>query len=133
MSILKLSGGVVLGVALGMAGHDATAEPNLSPPHITAPSAANRNFEALTTQMTQRYGLTSDQAAKVRTILEEQARRFEQVANQGLPPQDGFSRLKSLEDEEISRISAVLTSEQRRKYELEDRSALTAAPPPGSR
>jgi hypothetical protein len=132
MSMQKLISGAVLGAALAVAGHDATAEPNLRPPRITAPPAANRNIEALTAQMTLRYGLTSDQAANLRTILEEQARKFEQVANQGLLPQDG-GRLKSLEDEEISRISAILTSEQRTKYEQEVRSALPAGPQSGSR
>ena len=133
MSMLKLIGGAVLGAALGMAGHDATAEPSLPAARIAAPPAASRNIEAAMAQMSQRYALSSDQAAKVRTILEERARKFEQIANQGLLPQDGLGRLKSLEDEEVSRISAVITSEQRKKYEQEARSALAAEPHSGSR
>ena len=84
-------------------------------------------------QMTQRYALSSDQATKLRSILDEQARKFEQIANQGLLPQDAFGRLKSLEYEEVSRISAVLTPEQRKKYEQEAQSALPAGPQSGSR
>jgi hypothetical protein len=134
MSMLKLIGGAVLGAALAVAGHDATAEPSLpAPPRIAASPAASRNIEAAMAQMTQRYALSSDQAAKLRTILDEQARKFEQITNQGLLPQDAFGRLKSLEYEEVSRISAVLTPQQRRKYEQEAQSALAAEPRSGSR
>ena len=129
----KLISGAILGAALAVAGHDATAEPSLPAARIAAPPAASRNIEAAMAQMTQRYALSSDQAAKVRTILEEQARKFEQVTNQGLLPQDAFGRLKSLEDEEVWRVSAVLTPEQRKKYEQEARSALPAGPHSGSR
>ena len=130
----KLIGGAILGAALAVAGHDATAEPSLpAPARIAAPPAASRNIEAAMAQMTQRYALSSDQAAKVRSILEEQARKFEQVTNQGLLPQDAFGRLKSLEDEEVWRVWAVLTPEQRKKFEQEARSALPAGPYSGSR
>ena len=128
----RMISGAVLGAALAVAGHNATAEPSLSP-RIAAPPAASRNIEAVIAQMTQRYALSSDQAAKVRTILEEQGRKFEQVASQGLMPQDALGRLKSLEDEEVSRVSAVLTPEQRRKFEQEVRSALPAGAHLGSR
>jgi hypothetical protein len=140
MSMHKLISGAVLGAALAVAGHDATAQPSLPQPRISAPPAASRNIEAAgrnieaaLARMTERYSLSTDQAARVRTILEEQARKFEQVANQGLPPQDGLGRLKALQDEEVSRVSAVLTPEQRRMYEQEARSALPAGMPSGSR
>ena len=82
-----------------------------SPPRIAASPAASRNIEAAMAQMSQRYALSSDQAAKVRTILEEQARKFEQIANQGLLPQDGLGRflrqslIRARVDERISHRS----------------------------
>jgi hypothetical protein len=140
MSMHKLISGAVLGAALAVSGHNATAQPSLPQARIAATSAASRNIEAAgrnieaaLARMTERYSLSSDQAARVRIIFEEQARKFEQVANQGLPPQDGLGRLKALEDEEVSRVSAVLTPEQRRKYEEEARSALPAGLPPSPR
>ena len=134
MWIQKLNSGAVLGaaVAVAVAGHDATAQPSLPPPPMAAPSVPTRNIDTDAARMTERYGLSSDQAAKVRTILGEQARKFDEVANQHLPPQDALDRLKSLRDEETSRVSAVLTPKQRKKYEQDARPALPAAPPSGT-
>ena len=133
MSIQKLISAVVLGATIAVAGHGAIAQPSLPPLPFSAPPAPSGNIEAEIAKLTQRYALSSDQAAKVRTILEEQVRKFQEVAHQDLPPQDGLGRLQSVKDEEISRVSAVLTPEQRMKYEQDARSAFSAARPSGSR
>jgi hypothetical protein len=52
----------------------------------------------------------------LRTILAEQSRKADEVLRQQLPPEQAFARLKSIKDEEASRVDAVLTPEQRRSH-----------------
>ena len=97
------------------------------PPGSTAPPA--RNIQAEVAQMTQRYGLSEDQATKVTTILQEETKKSEEVFNDTtLTMQQRFTRLQSLKKEEISRVSDVLTPEQKQKYEADVRSMLPAQP-----
>ena len=82
--------------------------------------------------MTQRYGLSEDQATKVTTILQEETKQSEEVLNgTTLTMQQRFTRLQSLKTEEISRISDVLTPEQKQKYEADVRPT-PPAPSPAS-
>ena len=79
--------------------------------------------------MTQRYGLSEDQATKVTTILQEETQESEEVFNATtLTMQQRFTRLQSLKEEELSRVSAVLTPEQKQKYEAD----VLPTPPPQS-
>ena len=83
-------------------------------------AAPNRDIQTEVAQMTQRYGLSNDQAAKVRTILEEETKKSEEVLKDGsLQMPERFARLQKLKQEEISRVSDVLTSEQKQKYEAD--------------
>jgi hypothetical protein len=79
--------------------------------------------------MTQRYGLSADQATKVTTILQEETKKSEEVFNDAtLTMQQRFTRMQSLKTEEISSVSGLLTPEQKQKYEADVR----PTPPPQS-
>jgi len=111
-----------LGVALAAAAPHATAQPALPASTETARPVATSDIEAETARMARRYGLSAEQAEKVRAILTEYARKAEQVARQQLTPDEISSRLKSLKDEESSWLSIVLGTEQRRQFRLDPRS-----------
>src|SRR5271165_4614071 len=88
------------------------------PPGSTAPPA--RNIQAEVAQMTQRYGLSEDQATKVTTILQEETKKSDEVLkSQSLSPEERLNKLQSLKQEEISRVSDVLTPEQKQKYQAD--------------
>jgi len=127
MQIHKLITTTLL-TAIVLVGLNASAQlPFPPPPGSTAPPA--RNIQAEVAQMTQRYGLSEDQATKVTTILQEETKKSEEVFNDTtLTMQQRFTRLQSLKKEEISRVSDVLTPEQKQKYEADVRSMLPAQP-----
>jgi len=80
--------------------------------------------------MTQRYGLSADQATKVTTILQEGTKKSEEVFNDAtLTMQQRFTRMQSLKTEEISSVSDLLTPEQKQKYEADVRPASPAQSP----
>jgi len=57
------------------------------------------DIEAETARIARRYGLSNEQAEKVRVILDEHAKKAEQIARQQLTPDEAARRLKSLKDE----------------------------------
>ena len=89
-----------------------------------------RNIRAEVAQMTQRYGLSQDQATQVTTILQEETKSTEEVFNDTtLTMQQRFTRVQSLKEEEISHVSGVLSPEQKQKYEADVRSGPPAQSP----
>jgi hypothetical protein len=116
MRIRQVILGASLGAALAAAGQHATAEPAFATLSEAGRPVAASDIEAETARMTRRYGLSEEQAEKVRFILAEHAKRAEQIASQQLAPDEAASRLKSLKDEESSWLSVVLAPEQRRQY-----------------
>jgi hypothetical protein len=101
-------------VAIAVVANAAFGQPSLPP--LPSPPTSALDVDAQTTRLTQRYRLSSEQATQVRTILAEQGRKADEVLRQQLPPEQAFARLKSIKDEEASRVDAVLTPEQRRSY-----------------
>lgn len=100
------------------------------PPLPDSATPPFRNIQAEVAQLTQRYGLSEDQAAKVRSILNEESQKVEEVLKDGsLPPQDRLSKLQSVRKEEISRVSDALTPEQKKKYEADVQSILPGQNP----
>ncbi len=136
MQIYKLFNRTFL-AAVVLIGLNAVAQLPFPPPPSgsqSSPALPTRDIQTEVAQMNQRYGLSDDQATKVRTILDEQTKKSEEVfKDQSLPIDQRFSRLQSLKQEEISRVSAVLTPEQRKKYEADGRPSLPAQlPAPGA-
>jgi len=111
--------------AVGLAGHRASAQPPLPG---APPAAPAQDVGAETSRLTKLYGLSNDQAARVRTILGEQAKKADDVVRQQLPLDQPLGRLKSVKDEEASRVADVMTLEQRSRYENDSRPALPSLP-----
>src|SRR5271165_1512464 len=110
---------------------NANAQFPFPPPSGSTPPLT-RNVQAEVAQMTQRYGLSQDQATRVTTILQEETQKSEEVfSDSTLTMQQQFARLQSLKKEEISRVSDVLTPEQKQKYEADVRPT-PPAPSPAS-
>ena len=85
-----------------------------------SPIPAQRNVDTEVSRMTQRYGLSKDQAAQLHTILtDEQQRAAAILKDASLTPPDFFARMNSLKQDETARISAMLTPEQRTKYQAD--------------
>jgi len=112
---------VAVGAALVTSGQHATAQPALPSLSGMGRPVAASDVEAAIAGMVQRHALSNEQAEKVRTILAEHAKKAEQIEIQRLPLDEAWSRFKSLRDEEISWLSAVLAPEQRRQYLLDVR------------
>jgi len=114
--------------AVGLAGHRASAQPTLPPLPGAPPAAPAQDVGAETSRLTKLYGLSNDQPARVRTILGEQAKKADDVVRQQLPLDQALGRLKSVKDEEASRVADVMTLEQRSRYENDSRPALPSLP-----
>jgi len=128
MQIRKLITGTLLTAIVLIALNASAQLPFPPPPGSTAPPA--RDIQSEVAQMTQRYGLSEDQAKKVTTILQEETKKSEEVFNDTtLTMQQRFTRLQSLKKEEISRVSDVLTPEQKQKYEADVRPTPPAQSP----
>lgn len=70
--------------------------------------------------MTKRYGLNEEQAKKVSAILEEQAKKADEIAkDNSVSPDQKIPRLLATKDEEIDKVSEVLTPEQRKKFKAD--------------
>ena len=130
MRIHEVISGGALAAALALTFQPATAQPAFPPLPGAAPTLPTSDAPSEAAQMTERYGLSSEQAAKVKTILGERQKKVDAVARQQLPPDQALSRLKALKDDETARISAVLTPEQRGKYEQDTRASVPAPPSP---
>jgi DNA-binding MarR family transcriptional regulator len=78
--------------------------------------------------MTQQYGLSQEQTTQLRAILQEEQQKASAILKDtSLTPPDVFAKMKSLKEEQITRISAIMTPEQRTKYESDIKKA--SAPP----
>lgn len=68
--------------------------------------------------LTEQLGLTKDQAAKLKPVFEAQRAKFEALRDdQSLSPQERRSRMRSIREEGDAAISAVLTPEQKKKWD----------------
>jgi hypothetical protein len=121
MRIQRLVFGAALGAVLAAAGLPAAAQRAFPTLSDTGRPVAAADIEAETARIARRYGLSNEQAEKVRVILDDHAKKAEQIARQQLTPDEAASRLKSLKDEESSWLSAVLAPEQRRQLRLDAR------------
>jgi hypothetical protein len=134
----------LLSAALALAASGISAQLPLPPPPgaglppafpgnlPTLPQIPSRDINAEVAGMIKRYGLSEDQAKRIRAILKEQTRKLEMTLRDGsLSLNDRIGRLLAVRNEEIARVSEVLTPEQRAKYEADmhpgqDRSAEVA-------
>ena len=103
----------------------------LEPPQAALPV---RDISAEVERMTKRYGLSEDKAKIVHAILEEQARKGDDVAKDAsLSPEEKVHRMLAIKDEETTRVSDALTPEQTKKYLADVRPAPPSAGSPAGR
>ena len=119
--------------ALTIAGPNMSAQFPAPPPlpsDLPAPQIPQKDIAAEVKQMTQRYGLSEDQAKKVSAILEDHTKKADAVAkDDSLSPEQKIPRLLATKDEEIKQVSEVLTPEQRKKYEADVHPSAPPKPP----
>lgn len=90
------------------------------PSDLPAPQIPPRDIPAEVKQMTKRYGLNEEQAKKVSAILEEHAKKADEIAkDDSLSPEQKVPQLLATKDEERKEVSEVLTPEQRKKFEAD--------------
>lgn len=96
--------------------------PDMQPPKM--------NVDKEIANMTKRYGLSDTQKAQIRPILVEQQHKFEAMfQDTSLAPEERFSKMRAIHDEQVSRISEVLSDSQRAKYQ-KDQKRMSQAPGP---
>lgn len=128
--------------ALLPTGHMAAAqEPGLppdgmGPPMNSEPPTMNVNKQLA--KMAKRYSLSDTQKEQIRPILEDVKKRIDGLfQDSSLAPEDRFSTMRSIHDDETSRVSAVLNDDQRAKYQKDQErkanqpSDEELGPPPG--
>ncbi len=70
--------------------------------------------------MTKRYSLTADQQSQIKPILADGQQQMESLrSDTSLSRQDKFAKFQSLRQEQSQKISAVLTDEQRKKFDAD--------------
>jgi DNA-binding response OmpR family regulator len=78
------------------------------------------DVETQVSEMTKRYGLSNDQATKVRAILKDEEQKADAILkDSSLPPPAIFSQMRTIREDETTRVSAVLTAEQQKKYQAD--------------
>lgn len=114
--------------------------PPLPGPTETAPSI---NVDKQLTKMVKRYGLSEIQKRQIRPILLGEKEKIDELfRNSSLSPEERFDSMRTIHDDEVSRISAILNDDQKKKY-LKDQKHMIRpddswpdglppdAPPPG--
>lgn len=117
---------LLLGLALTMwigASHVLIAqEPGPPPPDGMGPppgmSAPRMNVDKEIVRMTKRYALSDTQKSEIRPILIEEQHKMEALfQDDSLAPEDRFAKLRAVHEEQVTRISAILSDAQRAKYQ----------------
>ena len=129
----KLACGVLC-AAFGLGTYSVSAQqPALPSGGMQPPSSASLpqgSVDSQVSTMTQRYDLSDDQATQLRTILQDREEKTSAILKDtSLTPPDLFSKMKSLKEDQITRISAIMTPEQRSKFET-DVKQMSAPPSP---
>ncbi len=83
-------------------------------------------------RLTQALGLTQDQQAKVRAILEQERSKIQQVrADTTLAPEARRPKMREIAQETNSKIREILTPEQKQKFDVMPRVQLLGSGGPG--
>ncbi len=95
-------------------------EPGPPPgPMGTPPSM---NVDKQLSKMTKRYGLSDAQKAQIRPILAEEKTKMDALfRDSSLSPEDRFDKMRAIREDEVARISPILSDEQRAKYEKDQK------------
>ncbi|MDP9038390.1 MAG: hypothetical protein M3O02_03825 [Acidobacteriota bacterium] len=85
--------------------------------------------------MTDQLGLTAEQQPKVLAILQESQKKMMEIRNSGGDPEEMRPKMMALREDQQTKIKAVLTDEQRVKYDAmikaqQERMRNGGGPPP---
>ena len=121
ISSLVLSGLLFTGVAL--------AQETGNVPEQSAPMQADHgdhgnhrggNPDERLAHMTKRYNLTADQQNQIKPIVVDGQQQMQSLrADTSLSQQDKYAKFQTLRQEQSQKISAVLTDEQRKKFDAD--------------
>lgn len=75
------------------------------------------NPQAQVDAMTDQLGLTADQKPKVLTILQDTQKKMMEIRNSGADPSEMRPKMMALREDQQTKIKAVLTDEQKPKYD----------------
>ena len=75
------------------------------------------NPQAQVDSMTEQLGLTAEQQPKVLAILQETQKKMMEIRNSGADPADMRPKMMALREEQQTKVKAVLTDEQKPKYD----------------
>lgn len=91
-------------------------EPGPPPGPMEAPPSMNVNKQL--SKMVKRYGLSDAQKEQIRPILTEEKKKMDELfQNSSLSPEERFNSMRAIHDDEVARISAILSDSQRAKYQ----------------
>lgn len=108
----------VFSAGLAMAApQDAAPPPDAMPMnHGSRPMMMDPDQQLQT--MTKRLNLSGDQATQIRPLLVDRMAQVKALqADSSLAPRDRFAKMRSISQETNSKISAILTDDQRAKFE----------------
>jgi protein CpxP len=89
-----------------------------TPPPMHGPHGQMMNPDKQLEHLTKTLSLTSDQQTQIKPILENQQQQMMQLhEDQSLSRDDKMAKAKSLHADTTSKIEAVLTPDQKQKYE----------------
>ncbi len=125
-------------IPLFAAAHVAFAQEPGGPPPFGVQGEQNINVDKQLSNLTKHYSLSNEQKEQIRPILVDVKQKMAAVSqDQSLAFEDRFSKLRQIRDDEVARISALMTDTQRVKYQKdqqkkqrEDEGGL-GGPPPG--
>ncbi len=121
-----LSYGLAVGIGLA-AGASATAQEAgpLPPDDMEPPPAAlqpKMNVDKEVSKMAKRYALSNDQKAQIRVILSDEKQKTDAVLqDSSLMPEERFSKMRTIHEDEVSRVTTILTVDQQVKYERDEK------------
>jgi hypothetical protein len=124
LAIVMLAGAATLVIAQAPGPPD-----GMEPPPDMRPPKMNVDKEM--GKMAKRYALSDAQKLEIRPILEDERHKLDAVfQDSSLAPEKRFSKLRAIHEEQVSRISAVLSDNQRSKY-LKDQEWMARDQEPG--
>jgi hypothetical protein len=92
------------------------------PPPGPMETPPSMNVDKQLSKMTKRYGLSDAQKAQSRPILAEEKKKMDALfQDSSLSPEDRFDKMRAIREDEVARISPMLSDEQRAKYEKDQK------------
>ncbi len=119
--------GLALATLLGGVAPAFGQEPGPPPPGDMGPppdfdgAPPGRNVDRDLARMVKRYGLSDEQKAEIRPILVDEKQKLDAIfKDSSLAPEDRSAKIKAIHSDEVARVSALLTDDQRAKYQKDE-------------